>query len=201
MKKNEFPARFIVFEGLDGAGKSTQAKLLHDYFRDEKGMKAHYTSEPTPSLIGGIIQSQIRKDWKSSNECLQLLFSADRLYHIEKEIIPLLEKGIHVICDRYFLSTAAYGDDMEWLLELNKKALFPDIVFLLNISPKESMRRIYSNRTGGVHLFEKEETPSRVQGNYKILAERFSDFVVSIEAERSIEEIAKDIQKIAEQRL
>lgn len=201
MKQNNLPGKFIVFEGLDGAGKSTQAKLLLDYFRDEKEIKSHYTSEPTPSLIGGIIQSQIRKDWSSSNECLQLLFCADRLYHIEKEIIPLLEKGIHVICDRYFLSTAAYGEDMEWLLELNKKILLPDIVLLLNISPKESIKRIHSNRTGGVHLFEKEEILSRVENNYKILSERFSDLVVEIDAERTPQEIALDIQKIVEQKL
>lgn len=201
MIKNPYPGKFIVFEGLDGAGKSTQALRLLDYFRDEKGIRSHYTSEPTPHLIGGLIRSQIRGDWQSSNECLQLLFSADRLYHIEKEVIPLLQQGTHVLCDRYFLSTAAYGEDMEWLLGLNEKVLLPDIIFLLEITPQSSMQRIHSNRTGGIHLFEKEKVLERVASRYAILKERFADIVIPINAERNIDEIAAEIRTIAEKKL
>ena len=201
MIKNPYPGKFIVFEGLDGAGKSTQALRLLDYLRDEKEIRSHYTSEPTPYLIGGLIRSQIHGDWQSSNECLQLLFSADRLYHLEKEVIPLLKEGVHVLCDRYFLSTAAYGEDMEWLLELNQKALLPDIIFLLEITPQKSMERIRSNRTGGIHLFEKEQVLERVASRYSVLKERFADIIVPIDAERNIDEVAAEIRKIVEERL
>ena len=85
MKPNTYPGKFIVFEGLDGSGKSTQANLLVDFLQQQLHQKTHYTSEPTPNIIGGLIRSQIAGDWKTSNECLQLLFSADRLYHLEKE--------------------------------------------------------------------------------------------------------------------
>jgi dTMP kinase len=201
MLKTTYPGKFIVFEGLDGAGKSTQALRLLDYLRDTRGIRAHYTSEPTPHLIGGLIRSQIRGDWHSSNECLQLLFSADRLYHLEKEVIPLLEQGIHVLCDRYFLSTAAYGEDMEWLLGLNQKVLLPDIMFLLEMSPEKSIERIHSNRTGGIHLFEKTAILAQVASRYATLKERFADIVVPINGERTIDEVTKDIQKVVEQRL
>src|SRR3989338_2983887 len=111
--------KFIVFEGLDGAGSSTQANRLADYLR-LSGKKAIVTKEPTNNMIGGLIRGQLTSDWKTWPECLQLLFSADRAHHLEKEIIPLLKQGITVITDRYFFSTLAYGaleiKDMDLLI-------------------------------------------------------------------------------------
>lgn len=108
MKNNTYPGKFIVFDGLDGSGQSTQAGKLVDFLNlPEQKLKfghtgVQVTKEPTSSLIGGLIRSQLTHEWKSSQECLQLLFSADRAHHLEKEIIPLLERGVTVICDRYF---------------------------------------------------------------------------------------------------
>ena len=197
MKKNTYPGKFIVFEGLDGSGKSTQVGLLMDFLKNTSGKKAYATSEPTASMIGGLIRSQIAGDWKSSNECLQLLFSADRLYHLEKEIIPMLQQGIHVVCDRYFLSTVAYGgattnDNMEWLLVMNEKVILPDLTFLLKISSSTGIARIHANRHG-IKLFDKEEILQKVAENYDVLAERFSDTIVVIDGEQSIEKITKDV--------
>lgn len=118
---------------------STQAEKLVE-FLNEKRQKLKFghtgtylTKEPTSSLIGGLIKSQLTKDWKSSPECLQLLFSADRAYHLEKEVIPLLEKGVIVISDRYFFSTLAYGaleiKDFNWLLNLQKNFYFQILHF------------------------------------------------------------------------
>src|SRR3989338_7618424 len=137
MEKNIYQGKFIVFEGIDGSGKSTQTALLADFMKKTLGQKVYETAEPTASLIGGLIRSQIAGDWKTSNECLQLLFSADRLYHLEKEIIPMLEQGIDVICDRYFFSTVAYGavttGELDWLINVNSKILLPDVIFLLKV--------------------------------------------------------------------
>jgi len=108
MKRNPYKGKFIVFEGLDGSGTTTQANLLFRYLK-KQGKKVYLTGEPTRSLIGGLIEGQISGDWKSTPECLQLLFTADRAHHLEKGIIPLLKKGITVICTRYILSTLAYG--------------------------------------------------------------------------------------------
>ena len=91
MFKNPYPGKFIVFEGIDGSGKSTQAGLLFHYLKERK-KRVHSTSEPTQYLIGGLIKSWLAKDWQSTPDCLQLLFAADRAYHLDKEIIPLLKK-------------------------------------------------------------------------------------------------------------
>jgi dTMP kinase len=195
-------AGFIVFDSLDGAGNSTQVKLLADYL-NKIGKKAHITKEPTSGLIGGLIKSQLTHDWKSSPECLQLLFSADRAYHLEKEIIPLLKKGINVISDRYFFSTMAYGNleikDLNWLIEINKKFLMPDLTFFLKVSPKVCIGRIKKDRFE-ITLFEKEKILKRVWKNYEKLAKRFKNVYI-INGERSVEKVFEEIKKIVEKKL
>jgi dTMP kinase len=197
MIKNPYKGKFIVFDSLDGAGNSTQAKLLADYL-NKIGKRTHITKEPTSSLIGGLIKSQLTHDWKSSPECLQLLFCADRAYHLEKEIIPLLKKGINVISDRYFFSTMAYGNleinDLNWLIEINKKFILPDLTFFLKVSPRVCIERIKKDRFE-ITLFEKEEILRKVWRNYEILAKRFKNVYI-INGERPIEEISKEIIKI-----
>jgi dTMP kinase len=202
MIKNPYKGKFIVFDSLDGAGNSTQVKILADYL-NKIGKKTHVTKEPTSYLIGGLIKSQLAHDWKSSPECLQLLFCADRAYHLEKEIIPLLKKGINVISDRYFFSTMAYGNleikDLDWLIEINKKFILPDLTFFLKVSPKVCIQRIKKDRFE-ITLFEKEKILKKVWKNYEILAKKF-DNVYIVEGEREIEEIAKEIRKIVLSRL
>jgi dTMP kinase len=202
MIKNPYKGKFIVFDSLDGAGNSTQVKLLADYL-NKIGKRTHITKEPTSSLIGGLIKSQLTHDWKSSPECLQLLFCADRAYHLEKEIIPLLKKGINVISDRYFFSTMAYGNleinDLNWLIEINKKFILPDLTFFLKVSPRICIERIKKDRFE-ITLFEKEEILRKVWKNYEILAKRFKNVYI-IDGERSIEEISNEIIKITEKKL
>jgi dTMP kinase len=202
MKKNPYPGKFIVFDSLDGAGNSTQVKLLADYL-NKIGKRTYVTKEPTSSLIGGLIKSQLTHDWKSSAECLQLLFCADRAYHLEKEIIPLLKRGINVISDRYFFSTMAYGNleinDLNWLIEINKKFILPDLTFFLKVSPRVCIERIKKDRFE-ITLFEKEKILRKVWKNYEILAKRFKNVYI-IDGERSIEEISNEIIKITEKKL
>jgi len=202
MQKNPYKGKFIVFDSLDGAGNSTQVKLLADYL-NKIGKKTHITKEPTSGLIGGLIKSQLTHDWKSSQVCLQLLFSADRAYHLEKEVIPLLKKGINVISDRYFFSTMAYGNleikDLDWLIEINKKFILPDLTFFLKVSPKICIQRIKKDRFE-ITLFEKEKVLEKVWKNYEILAKKFKNVFI-INGERSIEEIAKEIKEIAKNKL
>jgi dTMP kinase len=209
MKKNTYPGKLIVFDGLDGSGMSTQAAGLVDFLNEKKqkfqfGHTGVYsTKEPTSSLIGGLIKSQLTHDWKSSQECLQLLFSADRAYHLEKEIIPLVERGVIVICDRYFFSTLAYGsleiEDFDWLLNLQKKFLVPEITFFLKVSPKICIERIKKERFG-ITLFEKEEILEKVWKNYEKLAKRFKNVYI-IDGERPVDKIAEDIRKIVKEKL
>lgn len=209
MQKNTHPGKFIVFDGLDGSGQSTQAGALVDFLNESKQKLrfghtgAHLTKEPTSSLIGGLIRSQLTHDWKSSQECLQLLFSADRAHHLEKEIIPLLERGVTVVCDRYFFSTIAYGSldikDRKWLLALNKNFLFPDLTFLLKVSPKICIERIQKARYG-ITLFEKEELLAKVWSNFEKLAKQFKNVYV-INGERPVDKIFEDIKRIINRKL
>ena len=209
MVKSKYPGKFIVFDGLDGSGMSTQAGRLAAFLSDKKQKirfghtGVHSTKEPTSSLIGGLIKSQLSHDWKSSPECLQLLFSADRAYHLEKEIIPLLERGVIVICDRYLFSTIAYGDrdinDMAWLLNIQKKFLLPDITFFLKVSPKVCIERINKERFE-VTLFEKEEVLKKVWENYEKLVKKFKNINI-INGERPVDRITQDIIKIVTKKL
>jgi dTMP kinase len=202
MQKNPYKGKFIVFDSLDGAGNSTQVKLLADYL-NKIGKRTHITKEPTSGLIGGLIKSQLTHDWKSSQICLQLLFSADRAYHLEKEVVPLLKKGINVISDRYFFSTMAYGNleinDLDWLIEINKKFILPDLTFFLKVSPKICIERIKKDRFE-ITLFEKEKVLEKVWQNYEILAKKFENVFI-IDGEREIEKIAKEIRKIVKETL
>ena len=194
-KKNPYPGRFIVFEGPDGSGTTTQANLLFKYLK-RQGKKVYLTSEPTHSLIGGLIESQISGDWQSSPECLQLLFTADRTHHLEKEIIPLLKKGIIVVCVRYILSTLAYGNleikDEKWLMEINKKFIWPNITFFLKVRPEICIRRIKKERFHK-ELFEKEEKLKKIFKNYLKFAKKFKNICV-ISGEKPIKEVFEEIK-------
>jgi dTMP kinase len=193
MIKNNYPGKLIVFEGLDGAGSSTQIDLL------AKNLKSQVvvTKEPTNNIIGGLIRGQLTKDWSSSMECLQLLFAADRAHHLERLIIPALKERKIVLCDRYFFSTVAFGSldcDRHWLLALNERFILPDLTILLKVSPKECLRRINSNRFN-TELFEEEKKLKKVWTTYVWLARKFSG-VKMIDGQREIDVIAGEILNI-----
>lgn len=192
-RKND--AKFIVFDSLDGSGNSTEAALLAQYL-NKIGKKAFITKEPSSGLIGGLIKSQLNHVWKSSQLCLQLLFAADRAYHLEKEVIPLLKKGISVVSDRYFFSTIAYGNveinDWEWLKKLNEKFLLPDLVFFLKVSPKTCIKRIQKNRFGTT-LFEEEKFLEKVWKNYQKLSKEYKNTYI-INGEGSINDVFEKIK-------
>ena len=199
-----YPGKFIVFEGIDGAGKTTQADLLFGFLqRDEQQARlghhgVHITQEPTTNLIGGIIRSQLTHDWKSGPECLQLLFAADRMYHLGKEVLPSLEQGITVIDDRYLYSSIAYGTaagcQEQWLAQINANALQPDIVFLLDVPAQVCIQRILAERHG-IALFEKEKILEEVQANYLGLAKTYPNFCI-INGDQTKEKVQSDIQAI-----
>lgn len=209
MKKNSYPGKFIVFEGLDGSGQSTQASRIVNYLNEPKQklkfghVGAHLTKEPTSNLIGGLIRSQLNHDWKSSALCLQLLFAADRAHHLEKEIIPLLKRGVTVVCDRYFYSTIAYGGldirDFDWLFKINKHFLAPDLTFLLKVSPAVCLSRITKERYE-ITLFEKEDTLKKVWENFQKIHKRFKNVYI-VDGQNSVDKITNDIIKILEKKL
>lgn len=209
MQENPYSGKFIAFEGLDGSGSTTQASKLRDFLNESQKKlvlgrsSAHLTKEPTNNIIGGLIRGQLTGDWKTQPECLQLLFSADRAHHLEKEIVPLLKDGVHVITDRYFLSTVAYGaseiEDMDWLIGINKLFISPDLTFLLKVSPKICLDRIKKGRFH-IELFEKEEALTRVWQNYEKLAGIFKNVYI-INGERPIEDVFEEIKSLVRSKL
>lgn len=194
MRKNPYCGRFIVFEGLDGSGQSTQAELLKNYFIGQ-GQSVLLTKEPTRWTQAGKKIKEIL-DEKALIEPLKLqeLFCKDRREHLEKEIIPALRSGKMVICDRYFFSTLAFGGlavPMEKLMKLNEKFIYPDIIFFLKVRPEECLRRI--NRRGeGIKFFEKLEKLSKVLKNYQEVIKIFDDVAV-VNGEESVKEIHQRI--------
>jgi dTMP kinase len=192
-------AVFVAIEGLDGSGQSTQCELLRQWFENQ-GKQVHVTKEPTDNLIGGLIRAQLTSEWKSSPECLQLLFAADRAHHLEKEIEPALEKGVNVVTDRYFFSSVAYGGvntDLEWLKRINSLFRVPDAVFYLNVPASECLQRMKGKRFK-LELFEKEEYLEKVRKNYLKISKDFKNFHV-IDGTQSREKVHAKITSIIQE--
>lgn len=190
------PGKFIVFEGLDGSGQSTQVALSAKFLREEKGFEVVVTKEPTlDSEAGRRIREILGEKIKIEPAELQELFAQDRKEHLENLIIPALKAGKIVISDRYFFSSFAFGSldcDLEWLIKLNDDFILPDFTFLLKVSPEVCIERI-EKRGEEIKLFEKREKLEKVWQGYEKLLDRFN--IKVIDGERSIEEVFEDIKK------
>ena len=190
---------FIVFEGLDGSGVSVQAVLLDSYLR-KKGYKTLLTKEPTTGLIGNAIRDALKgMNGQSSYKSIQLLFCADRAKHLEDEILPALEKGRIVICDRYIFSTLAYGYasklNYRWLRQLNLSFRLPDLGILLDVKPSVSLGRI-SSSVSSFEIFNKEKELSDVRKAFMMIASNFHLKV--IDGNGSVEETRSKIMKVVD---
>jgi len=200
---SQIKGKFIVLEGVDGAGKSTQARLLYQFLKKER-KKVFLTSEPTRGPIGKIFRLFLEKQEKLSALGLQLLFCADRAYHLERIVLPLLKKGYYVISDRYFFSTIAYGlleiKDFHWLCQLNKNFILPDITFLLDLSEKEALKRVQERigkKRRNFSIFEKEKILKAIRRNYLFLQKKFPRIFL-IDGQKPIPEVFEQIKKFFE---
>src|SRR5262245_55399277 len=128
-------APFIVFEGLDGAGTTTQAHRLVDSL-NALGHESHFTREPSDGPIGTQIRQALAGrlglpgGQRLTPDTLALLFAADRVDHLASEIVPLCERGVTVVCDRFMLSSVAYqGQELDpaFVRQINARALPPDL--------------------------------------------------------------------------
>ncbi|MBI5332351.1 MAG: dTMP kinase [Candidatus Aenigmarchaeota archaeon] len=186
---------FVTFEGIDGSGLSTQAALLNDYFI-KNGMQCVLTKEPTNNIIGGIIRAGLRDEWKTSNLTIQNLFAADRSHHLATEIEPALKKRQHVICDRYILSTIAFGAldvPIDYLKQINSLFRKPDITFIIDVHPAVSLERMKKARYH-VEMFETEQRLTQIRQNYLALKNFFPTTFI-IDGNNTIEQVQKDIIK------
>lgn len=163
--------KFIVFEGLDGSGKTTQANNLVKRL-NSLGIKSAYTKEPTESIPGGSARSAIYKKTTLEMESIALLFLADRVEHVKGDILPALEQGRTIVCDRYYLSNVAYQGlemDKDMLLKLNqmmlKDKLPPDITIFLDVSPEICCERISRDRLR-TDLYEEVNKLTSIRKNF-----------------------------------
>ena len=194
--------RFIVFEGIDGAGKTTQIELLTNYLRGQ-GRTVYRTAEPTESVSGGLLRDALSGVSKRTPCELAAMFVLDRIFHNVNPvngIQKMLADGVDVICDRYYYSSLAYQGsqtDAEWVRRMNldcPEIGRPDICIFLDLTPQQSMERISKGRVT-TEIYETEEQLTRVRDQFLSAIDSLSerDVIRTVNAARSIEEIHRDI--------
>ncbi len=202
---------FITFEGPDGSGKTTQARLLAEHLR-RRGYTVVLTREPGGTPIGDQIRAILHDPRNTAMDARAeiLLFSASRAQHVARLIRPALARGEIVISDRYADSTLAYqgygrGLDLESLREITAFAtggLTPSLTLYLDIAPQDGLRR---RRLGGGEWTrldaEALEFHERVRAGYEALARLEPERWVRVDAARPVEEIQEEIRAIVEGRL
>ncbi|MCD6367632.1 MAG: dTMP kinase [Candidatus Aenigmarchaeota archaeon] len=199
--------KFIVFEGIDGSGKSTQFELFCRKL-EEYGKDVVRTHEPTTGKIGKLINDMIHTKndvpEKVMGTIYGLLFYADRIEHVHK-IKRWLEEGKIVISDRYYHSTLAYqktqGMDFDFLISLHKNLqekeyiIKPDLTFIIDVSAEESMKRINNRDKKRVEIFERLEFLKELRKNYLELKNILDERIEVIDGSGSIEEVHEEVMK------
>ncbi len=198
--------RFIVFEGIDGAGKSTQIEKLRQKLVAE-GRKVFITAEPTASVTGGILRDALAGNYKRSASELAAMFLSDRVYHNVNEntgILQALEKGFDVISDRYYYSSFAYqglDSDIDWVIDMNLNCpdiRKPDLCIFLDLDAQKSKSRIDTNRAT-IEIFEKEDVLNKIRNKFFDVFDRLPDENIAIiDASGSIEEVAEKISQVVD---
>ena len=205
--------KFVVIEGLDGAGTTTQTHKLVESLRAD-GHEAIQTCEPTDGPIGAMIRQMLAMRIVApagegfapiNRESLALLFAADRLDHMHSKIVPALENDQFVVSDRYYHSSFAYqGDvdgadhfDIAWVREINQRARRPDVTFFLEASTELCLSRI-QRRNASRDIYESREKLARLEKRYdqvmSLLIEE-GEKIVRIDASLSIEAIHETIRQ------
>lgn len=196
---------FIAFEGIDGSGKSTQAKLLAEHLQ-QQNIASVLTCEPTSEPIGKMIRNIFAGNQNADQHTIAALFAADRLEHIlnpESGILHHLNTGKTVVTDRYLLSSYAYQGvqvSLDWVMEINRKSselLFPDITFFIDLLPEEAMQRIRQNRSD-TEPYETLDNLQKVHAMYysamEMLSPQHKESIAIINGNQSIEDIATAVR-------
>ena len=204
--------KFIVFEGIDGCGKSTQIKRASDYIQHlDKYHEIARLREPTKRARTIITELNKSDNPYSERELLTQAFIQERVEHTSSTIIPLINNGIHVLCDRYSMSTCAYqsaqGESIDSLVSAHQKHIsqrnicVPNATFLIDVSEEITLERISSGRESK-EKFEQIDFLKKVRNNYLSFTRKESrqpnifGRIYLIDGNKSIEEVASKINEI-----
>ena len=197
--------KFITIEGTDGSGKSTQIELLMDYLR-KKGADVIFTREPggthRSEKIREIILDVDNSEMTGITEAL--LYAAARSQHVEEKIIPALEAGKIIICDRFVDSSIAYqgaarGLGAEKIMGINEAALhgiMPDMTLFFDLSPEKGILRKKNERALDRLEKEKMDFHEKVYEGYKNLCKKYPERIKPIDADRSIDEVHSEVIEV-----
>lgn len=195
--------KFFAFEGIDGCGKSTQIQILARRIREHTNTPVYITREPTEGPIGSLLRQVLTGRMKCDYRALPLLFAADRIDHLTNEvngILPQLEEGIIVLCDRYYFSSYAYQSvdvTMSSVIEVNAtsaKLCPPTATIYLDLDPEIALKRIAMGRLQQ-ELFETKERLLDTYDGYEEAFRRLADEedVLKFQADQSVESLSEDI--------
>ena len=209
------PGRFIVLEGIDGAGTTTQTGRLVDRLRTE-GKHAKGTREPSDGPVGSLVRQVLTgrivtpggrsPGWTT----MALLFAADRMDHVESEIEPFLASGGIIVSDRYDASSLAYqsvtsgksGEQaVAWIRELNKHALRPDLTVVVDLPADDAAAR-RETRGEAAQLYEQNEVQRALADFYHTLDKHMpDDKVVIVDGRGTIDEVHTRIYDVVSKTL
>ena len=194
MAVRELNGVFICIEGIDGSGKTTQAHRLVKTLK-KKGYDAVYTTEPSKGIFGKIIRKHILQGNNRVPTVVEaMLFAADRVNHVDNEIKLLLKAKKIVICDRYVYSSIAYQGasnlNQEWIKEINRHAIKPDLAIYIDVPPETVINRIKRRKS----VMETLQTQKNVRKLYLKLVEEKQ--LVMVYGNASIREVAKTIENM-----
>ena len=193
---------FIVVEGLDGSGKTTQIDHLRHYLQAQ-GEACYLTAQPSELPTGRFIRRILQQEFTVDDRTLAALYAADRIehiYHPQEGILSKLAQGYHVICSRYYFSSLAYQGafvDPEWVAGLNglaKRTLPADLTVFLDLTPEKSMQRINA-RAEPAELFESLPKLTEVRDAFRNAFVRYGGMerIVTVDASQSERAVAEDI--------
>jgi dTMP kinase len=185
---------FICIEGLDGSGKTTHAHRLVRNLQ-KRGFDAVYTTEPGQGELGKFIRSTILQGKKRVPRVVEaVLFAVDRVEHMENEVKPELRKGKVVVSDRCVYSSLAYqgaaGLDLEWIEEINRFALPPDLALYLDVPPEVVVKRIRRKKS----VMERLDTQRKVKQVYMKFVDNGK--LKPINGDRNKTEVEKNILQV-----
>lgn len=209
MAEEQSDGVFVVFEGIDGAGTTTQADRYARWLREKRRL-AHVTREPSSGPMGSLLRlaltHRVTLPAGHRDAILALLFAADRLDHVQAEIAPHLRDGYVVISDRYDLSSIIYqsigaeeGPEraslVAWIRECNRHARRPDVTVVLDVSADVAAQR-RRIRGGASELFEEAELQSRLAQAY-LKAEWYlpGDRIVHVDGDADADTVTAAVQR------